>query len=232
MITAALDTSSGASLAIARAGRIAFQGTLPGQPREADRDLVPWLRAGLAEAQVEATAVRGWTVGLGPGSFSGIRSGIALVRGVCAVTGAACRGVPSSAALALARAEPLTVAACIGVLHDGRCGQVILSRYQWDGGVLRALGEASAETPAALTRAELACVRYVTVQGALVLPLLPESIRQITTAVAAVEARCLLQLSSEGWATVGAASGTSLEPVYVRPPVFVAPRSVPGEGAL
>ena len=184
MITAALDTSCGASLALASEDRIIFQGTLPGSQREADRDLVPWVLAGLAQAQVEAPAVRRWTVGVGPGSFSGVRTGIALVRGVCAVTGAAYRGVPSSTALALALAAEFAGAGSIGVLHDGRCGQVILSRYRWTGESLQAVGPASAEAPADLAGRELLCERYVTVHGPLVLPLLPEAIRAATTAVA------------------------------------------------
>jgi tRNA threonylcarbamoyl adenosine modification protein YeaZ len=224
MITAALDTSCGASLAIARGEQIVFQGFLPGQQREADRDLVPWVEAGLAQAQVEVRAIQRWTVGVGPGSFSGIRTGIALVRGVCAVSGAACRGVPSSAALALALAEGQTLAVSLGVLHDGRCGQVILSRYQWADGALQARGPASAEAPADLTGAELACDLYVTVQGALVLPMLPEGVRRRTRAVAAIEGRCLLALSRGDSLAADAAGGASLEPVYVRPPVFVASR--------
>ena len=223
MITAALDTSCGASLAVSRDGRIVFQGTLPGRQRETDRDLVPWVQAGLSQAQVDVAAVRRWTVGVGPGSFSGIRTGIALVRGVCAVTGAACRGVPSSAALARALAEHLTGDASIGVLHDGRCGQVILSRYQWSGGALRAVGPASAESPADLAGAELVCARYITVHGAVLLPLLPEPIRLVTLAVAAIEARCLLAVSDGEWPVDSAAVAASMEPVYVRPPVFVAP---------
>jgi tRNA threonylcarbamoyladenosine biosynthesis protein TsaB len=231
MITVALDTSCGASLAISRGESIVFQGTLPGRQRESDRDLVPWVQAGLARAQVAAAAVEGWVVGVGPGSFSGIRTGIALVRGVCAVTGAAYRGVPSSAALALVRAERLAGDEVIGVLHDGRCGQVILSRYQWEGGVLRALGLASAERPDELLGAALTCGCYITVHGALLLPLLPESIRLTTSAVAAVEARCLLTASGRAWPAPGAAAVASMEPVYVRPPVFVIPRPASTVGA-
>ncbi len=223
MITAALDTSCGASLAIARAGRTVFQGTLPGQQREADRDLVPWIQAGLVEAQVDVATVRRWTLGVGPGSFSGIRTGIALVRGVCAVTGAACRGVPSSAALAWALAAGQASVRSIGVLHDGRCGQVVLSRYHWADGALQACGPAAVATPTDLVHAAQLCEGYVTVQGALVLPLLPEAIRRLTTVVTAVDARCLLALSGGEW-PAAAAAAASLEPVYVRPPVFVAPR--------
>jgi tRNA threonylcarbamoyl adenosine modification protein YeaZ len=230
MITAALDTSYGASLAISRDGRLVYQGTLPGGQREADRDLVPWVQAGLAKAEVEPGAVRGWVVGLGPGSFSGVRTGIALARGVCAVTGAVCRGVPSSAALALALTEQLAADESIGVLHDGRCGQVILSRYQWTGGVLQAVGDASAETPAYLVGPGLVCQRYVTIHGAMVLPLLPEAIRLVTTAVAAIEARCLLAVCGDEWPVAGALATASMEPVYVRPAVFVAPRPPVGLG--
>ena len=118
----------------------------------------------------------------------------------------------------------------IGVLHDGRCGQVILSRYQWTGGVLQAVGDASAETPAYLVGPGLVCQRYVTIHGAMVLPLLPEAIRLVTTAVAAIEARCLLAVCGDEWPVAGALATASMEPVYVRPAVFVAPRPPVGLG--
>jgi tRNA threonylcarbamoyl adenosine modification protein YeaZ len=231
MIAVAVDTSCGASLAIARAGELLLAAALPGRQREADRDLAPWLQRGLAQAGVEVTAVQRWTVGVGPGSFSGIRSGIALVRGICAVTGAAYRGVPSSVALALQLAEQVTGDAVIGVLHDARCGQVILSRYRWSGGQVQGLGSPTVESPADLARAELACARYVTVHGDVLLPLLPECVGQVTTAVAGLEARYLLAAAGGAWPTERAAVAASLEPVYVRPPVFVAPRAPSGGGA-
>lgn len=226
MIAAALDTSCGASLALARDERVVFTAALPGRQREADRDLVPWVQAGLAQAGMAVTEIGRWTVGSGPGSFSGIRTGIALVRGVCAVTGAACRGVPSSMALALALAERGGVGERIGVLHDARCGQVILSRYRWAAGSVFALGPASAETPADLAGAALLCDSYITVHGAEVLPLLPEPIRRATRVVNTLEARHLLRASPSEWPSEPAAVEASLDPVYVRPPVFVPPRPV------
>ena len=223
MISAALDTSHGGALAIADDSRLLFCGALALHGRDNDRELLPWVRAGLAQAGVTPDAIRRWTVGTGPGSFSGVRTGIALVKGICAVTGASYRGVPSS--VALARGLDLPPAALrVGVLHDGRCGQVILSRFRWSGACLSPEGEPSAEEPDALAAPDRRCDRYATVQPDQVFPVLPPVVRERAVSLVAVEARHLLDVTGWPWPTDAAGMEASAEPIYVRPPVFVAPR--------
>jgi len=225
MIHAALDTSQGVALAIADGPRLAFVGTLARQGRAHDRELLPWLEAAFAEAGTTPGAVRRWSLGLGPGSFSGVRTGIAVVKGIAMASGAAYRGLPSSLALALSLeglpATPLT----IGVLHDGRCDQVILSRFQWSDGVLKPLGEPVAEGAEGLVSAALVCDRYVTAQAEPVLEILPAPLRERTATRDGIDARLLLEVAGWPWPAAAAAMEASTEPVYVRPPVFVTPRS-------
>lgn len=225
MINAALDTSHGAALAIAADGRVVYSGNLAVRGRDNDLDLIPWVETALAQAGVGPGDIGGWTVGTGPGSFSGVRTGIALVKGLCAVTGAAYRGLPSGVALALGLDLPASIVR-LGVLHDGRCGQVILSRFCWVDGRLRPQGEAAAVDPGALAGADLACDRYVTVQADLVLPMLLPETRERTASMPVIDARHLLDPLGWDWPVSAAAMEASAEPIYVRPPVFVAAKPV------
>lgn len=223
MIHAALDTSQGVALAIADGARLAYTGILARQGRAHDRDLMPWLEAAFAAAGTTPAAVRRWSVGLGPGSFSGVRTGIAIVKGIALASGAVYRGLPSSLALALSLALPAEPE-IIGVLHDGRCDQAILSRYQWSEGSLRLLGEAVAEGAEGLLGEALRCDRYVTAQADPVLELLAPALRERTTVRSGLEARFLLDPAGWPWPAEVAGMEASTEPVYVRPPVFVSPR--------
>lgn len=224
MISAALDTSHGASLALRRdGGATAVHAALPVRGREADRDLVPWIRASLAGAGLGVADVQRWTVGTGPGSFSGVRTGIAVVKGICAVAGAPYRGLPSSLALALQAVSGMASPGVIGVLHDGRCRQVIITRFCWTGSVLEVLSPAAAESPAELDGARLACDRYVTAMGDVVLPMLSAGPRARMLCVSTPDAGYLLDVPGWGWPVDAGAMEASTEPVYVRPPVFVAP---------
>ncbi len=227
MTEAALDTSHGASLAVLREGCVVFEASLPVRGREADRDLVPWLRAGLAAAGVDARDVERWTVGTGPGSFSGLRAGIAIVKGICTAAGTPYRGIPSSVALALEASAGRGGPLWLGVLHDARCGQVIVTRFLWTGARLEAPLEASVEEPGELETERLRCDLLVTAQAETVLPMVPAPLRPRILAVATPAARWLALAPGWGWPGDAAAMERSAEPVYVRPPVFVAPQ-LPG----
>ena len=124
---ASLDTSIGFSLAVLDGSQVVLQATMPGMGRESDRLLTPWLMSQLATKGISLQEITHWTLGTGPGSFAGLRCGIAMVKGIVAVTGAVMRGVPSAYALAVQAATP--VAQMVGVLHDGRCGQVLLAKF-------------------------------------------------------------------------------------------------------
>jgi tRNA threonylcarbamoyl adenosine modification protein YeaZ len=221
MIHAALDTSLAASFAVVDDGKALASRTLDVRGRNSDEQLVPWLLETLAELSLELSDVRRWTVGTGPGSFSGIRVGISWVLGVCAATGAAVRGVPSSLALASTVTE-LEVGQNVAVLHDARRKQVILSGYQRQEGGLVAV-----DTPAVLEPTKIALDDYaafVTAQD-VVRDLMGEVLGDRLRTVPAVNAELLLQVPV-AWPTEHAAMVASLEPVYVRPAVFVKPRPV------
>ncbi len=225
MIAAALDTSCGTALAISRDGCVVHEAHLAVAGRGNDRELVPWLMAELAKAGTTAGDVRQWTGGTGPGSFSGIRVGIAWIQGVCLASGASYRGIPSSQAIAMELLARQPQAQTAGVFHDGRRRQVILTRFERTAQGLRQIGEPEPldmpEAEAALATLDVAG----TVQADQVLPLFCAASQSRFTALPAIPVLRLLEAPGPFPATE-AEQQASCEPVYVRPPVFVEPQSM------
>lgn len=218
--TAALDTSGAAALAIAIDGIVRRHSALASIGRGNDQDLVPWIVEELKLAGTTPAAIAAWTCGLGPGSFSGVRVGIAWVKGVCAASGALYRGVPSSLAIASA-VHRQTGAADIGVLHDGRRRQLILSRGHFS------QGECQLQAPEVvdlehLTAAAGPCL-LATAQPDL-LALLPSEMARELTVLPGIPAEELL-LAPGKFPATAAECDASCDPIYVRPPVFVEPKT-------
>ena len=125
MIQIAIDGSRGCSIALAKDAVLLASLDELDFGRNLDVEFLPCLQSFLAEHGFALKDVDGWTVGIGPGSFAGIRFTLALVKGICAVTGAKARGVPSSFAIAVALGK--TGSVC--VVQDARCGKVYASTY-------------------------------------------------------------------------------------------------------
>lgn len=222
MIHAALDTSLAAAFALAEDGRILANCALAKQGRDSDEFLVPWLMETLQGLGLNLADIRQWSVGTGPGSFSGIRVGISWVLGVCAATGAGVRGVPSS--LALARAIAIQTGD-VAVLHDARRSQLILSPYRIGPAGPVATAEPCVVTPTDLLAQAAGYGAFVTAQGP-VAELLAGQLGERLEVRDGIDARELLAVSDIPWPTSPAETTASLEPVYVRPAVFVKPRPV------
>jgi tRNA threonylcarbamoyladenosine biosynthesis protein TsaB len=91
----ALDTSTGrAAIGLeTRSGRLLAETTDAAQTH--GRDLIPRLAAMLAEAGLAASDIEVIGVGLGPGSFTGLRVGVTAAKTLAYVTGAALIGLDS-----------------------------------------------------------------------------------------------------------------------------------------
>ncbi|MBI5896745.1 MAG: tRNA (adenosine(37)-N6)-threonylcarbamoyltransferase complex dimerization subunit type 1 TsaB [Desulfobacterales bacterium] len=92
--------------------------------------LMPALRTLLQEAGMQATALDGWAVTQGPGSFTGLRIGISAVKGLALATGQPFAGVSTLAVLAHQAPAP---ALWVCPMIDARRQQVYWSLYRRQG---------------------------------------------------------------------------------------------------
>ena len=217
----ALDTSQGFSLAIAdKNGKILLKENFEAVGRESDRLLLPWVMRQLEAVGTTLKEVGRWTVGIGPGSFAGLRCGIAMVKGVALVSGAAMRGVPSAYALA---AQAPDEARSVGVLHDGRCGELLFERFVREAdGLLVMQDEPEPILPASLLQQSCKCDCYLTAQEA-VIGMLPDGVS--ATLVNGVPASALVAAPEAlyPWPADWDGCEKSTAPLYVRQAVFVKP---------
>jgi tRNA threonylcarbamoyladenosine biosynthesis protein TsaB len=96
-------------------------GASAGAPRGHGRDLVPRLRDLLAEAGLTARDLELIGVGLGPGSYTGLRVGVTAAKTLAYVTGAALVGFDSLEAIAYSAPEDVCQ---ISVVADAQRGLV------------------------------------------------------------------------------------------------------------
>ncbi len=174
--------------------------------RESDSEFMPCLTDFLAHHSLTIRDVEGWTVGLGPGSFAGIRFALALVKGICTGTGAKARGVASGYAIA----KSIGKQGRIAVIHNARCGKLYASLFQVADNVT------PVDTPMLFSRADawpkaleadFTCTADADLEGKLSIPLV------ITTQPSAKE---LLDAPPTYYPWLGT---PDIEPIYVRPPV-------------
>lgn len=213
--TATDDTVVGATLD----GAPTFEATVPpeGRPVHGTR---------LLELVEEASAtLGGWehvdriAVGVGPGSFTGIRIGLATAAGLASSTGIATVGVSTLAAMAISIADG-TGAERVAPVIDARRGQVFGGIYAADGTELEepvlCEAESLVERVPALARHE----RPLPVAGSgavrfrdelLLAGLVPEPVQ---SAVHHLGGRSLCQLAALATRT----GPETLRPLYLRPP--------------
>jgi tRNA threonylcarbamoyladenosine biosynthesis protein TsaB len=96
-------------------------------------------RAGLAAADLKAIAI-----GIGPGSFTGLRVGLSYAKGLKLATGCALLGIPSLDTLALTALAEISATAAprlICPVLDARKGEVYAALYQTSGDGLEKLSD-------------------------------------------------------------------------------------------
>ena len=83
----------------------------------------------MKECEIEPPGIDAYAVSVGPGSFTGVRIGIACVKGLAYASGKPLVGIPTLKALALRSAEP-------GILlcpvMDARRGEIFGAAYRMD----------------------------------------------------------------------------------------------------
>jgi len=215
MITLALETSGPVgSVALRREGRLLGERVLDTREQHSAL-LLPAVDALLRAHGLPARAVELWAVGLGPGSYTGIRVGIAAAKGFALATGRPRVGAGSVEALAREHGRDGAVA----VIVDARRGEFYFTL-----------------TVAGRTVVPLQIVALEALPGLVARPALfigPEIKRHEPQIAAVLGARAtfppadtppraafVAELAEERLAARGAGD-ERVEPVYLRPTTFV-----------
>ncbi len=135
----AIETSgTGGSAAVSDGPRLLAEQTLSGQ-RRSTQTLAPTIHSLLGAAHWKPADVQLIGVTIGPGSFTGLRLGIATAKMLAYVTGAAVVGVDTLRAIAAQATSPIDT--ITSVLDAGR-GEVLVGHFGFDtAGVPLAVGE-------------------------------------------------------------------------------------------
>ena len=126
MLSVAVETSTRSPSVAAREGERSVAETLAGDRPHAS-DLLPALDRLLHQLGARPDAIEAVIAGTGPGSYTGLRVGIASALGLARGCAARVRAVPSGEALAWAELEPGQRAT---MLLDARAGELYLARYE------------------------------------------------------------------------------------------------------
>jgi tRNA threonylcarbamoyladenosine biosynthesis protein TsaB len=131
-----LDTgTSSAHLGIVSGGRLLASRAHPVKSHGAD--LPELVEAVMGEAGLKFMDLAAIAVGIGPGSFTGLRVGVSYVKGLALAAGIKAAGVPSLDAIALCAGEVgRDIGATICPVIDARKGEVYTSLYHIAGDAL------------------------------------------------------------------------------------------------
>jgi tRNA threonylcarbamoyladenosine biosynthesis protein TsaB len=167
-----------------------------------------------------------WAVGIGPGSFTGVRIGVGTVKGIALATGAEVVGVTSLDAVAFGVADEVAVA--VGVANEVAVGSVLFAmkgevfvQVKRAGDVLLAPANVRIEDAMALLLALGLENLVLAGSGALLLPV-PVPVPRIY----ADPPNDVPRAASIGKIAMSRARDdlATLEPLYVRPPEITSPR--------
>lgn len=182
-------------------------------PDQADR-LIELIDGVLRDAGLHYGGIDVIAVNCGPGSFTGIRAGVAAARGLALATGRPVVAVNSLEALA-AVLGPQSAGTIVAAL-DARRGQVYLQMFDHE---LVALGEPRAAVPESVRLAGLqAPIRLAGSAAPLVRAPLPDEVtvlqESVPTDALGVARRAIARLAAGERPVPGA----TVKPLYLRPP--------------
>jgi len=182
--------------------------------------VLPLIDGLLRAAGWNAADVERWAVGIGPGSFTGIRVGLALVKGIVIATGAEIVGVSSLDALGIGLGEHAAVATLLPAGKGEVFVRVRFGEQVWIGpshlsfgSIAATIAAAAGETPVVIA-GEVAKIVDWTSLGTRV-SLETDSPHDFSRA------------SAVGRFAMGldATAVDVVEPVYVRPPEITTPKA-------
>ena len=175
--------------------------------RNADSLFLPFLKEFLQGYGTAPEKVTHWSIGTGPGSFAAIRFTLALVKGICTVTAAKSRGIPSFY-LAARQMQALGKTGKVAVLLDARCGKLLYALYQMTAKDCKLVQEPELidVADAQMLPCDVSCTASEEI-----LPVLPKG----AILLPPPEAAPLLDAEEEAFPWLDT---PEVEPVYVRPP--------------
>lgn len=201
MITLALDTSTTrGSVALLRDAEALGEESFV-RARSGD-GLFEAIATLFRRTALPATAIELIGVGTGPGSFTGIRAGIAAARGLAMPGSCPIKGISSFDALALT-ALSQTPATVLCVLGDARRGEVYSAVYGPGGETLRGCGISTLEDARRAANA-LGATYFVSAED------FPETTRLFPSALA------VGRLAREKFLADGQRGDERIEPLYLR----------------
>ncbi len=109
--------------------------------------LLPMIETALGEAGIGYAELDRIGATIGPGTFTGLRIGVAAARGLALATGLPCIGVTSLEALAQTACDQVSEGEAIVAAHDARRGQIYLQPFARSGTTVVARAEARAVDP-------------------------------------------------------------------------------------
>jgi tRNA threonylcarbamoyladenosine biosynthesis protein TsaB len=181
-------------------------------------ELAPAVHVLLAQAHLTPADLSALAVSLGPGSYTGLRIGVALAKGMAFARNLPLVGVSTLDIMALA--QPPTPGALILVLPAGR-GRVVSARYHWRKGLWKQRGEtqnvdwesllASIDAPVTLS-GEIRPEALEAIAAVELITLSPAALRLRRAGFLAEEAWTRLRASEDGSEFVAAA----VAPIYVK----------------
>jgi tRNA threonylcarbamoyladenosine biosynthesis protein TsaB len=227
----AIDASTAlGSLALFRGDALAARAEWEDE-RGRNQELIPVLRRLLRDAAVAPAEIDVFAVGLGPGSFSGLRVSLSAARAMALPGGRTVCGVSSAEALA-AQTDSADEREDVIVIGDARRNRFWAARFHRSGGRLQRAAGFSLIVPADL--GSFCSGRVVVVTSdwgrignaiAIHAPAAARLVRERRVPGAADVGRLVLERRRRG------EPGDPLNPIYLHPPVFVAPRQPPADAA-
>ncbi|MEP7290895.1 MAG: tRNA (adenosine(37)-N6)-threonylcarbamoyltransferase complex dimerization subunit type 1 TsaB [Chloroflexota bacterium] len=185
-------------------------------------ELAPAIRTMLDAARLNPADLTAVAVAVGPGSYTGLRIGVALAKGMAAARELPLVGV--STLDILAAGQPPTTGIMILVLNAGR-KRIVTARFQWRKGGWRPRGELENtdwETLIAGISSEATLSGEISAEGFGAIAAAQADGAPITLTPAAIRLRRAGYLAEEAWARLRANAGRNafaaadVAPIYVK----------------
>lgn len=219
MLKACLDTSSSvASFVLYKDGQEIL--SLSEECHKGASKLLPYINSKIQENGIKIHEINHWKIGIGPGSFTGMRVGIAYVKGVCYASGASFEGINSGYAFLYNLTGQAPDLEKVSVLHDGRRQEVICNTFERLNGSWSEMGT----EVIAIVDLQSNSKKLGSFVSNMNPELFPEGLRDSILFIDSLDAGFFANVDDVKDLTLEEMD-SSCEPIYVRPPVFVNPVS-------